>query len=182
MRKIHLAFIAMLFLVFNIKAYASATLRKQMIEYESKAKPTELDLDKLQINLSLIFSRYGNDFSQMDVETLKSYIADEKVYYLGKEGLANELNKIYISNYTPQTTPIDKELKSVLANLAKNCNVLSKITSKCLNERESLVFQAEYLKQKIEALDIAHSGLVYQINSQIVEDDMASRLKASRLN
>jgi hypothetical protein len=165
----------LLFAGFYLNAHAvDKTLRQQMVEYESKKSSAELNLDKLQIDMSLTYSTFENDFSNMDTDTLKSYLNSEKEYYLGKLDLTEDLNQIYSKNYVSRVEPIDTELKNVLNNLAKHCNLLSKITSKCLSPHESLVFQAEYLKQKIEALETLESSLVYKINSQIVEDDQQS--------
>lgn len=175
MKKI-LALVIGIIIFFNLNTFASTrdtkNLRQQMLEYESKKAPIEHELAKTQVKMYLVTSRYGESFSRMDEETLRAFIEIQKKYFLQKEQLAEELNHIYIPQYVPHKSSIDDELKSVLGKLAKQCNILSKITSRCLNKKEVLIFQAEYLKQRIEDLETTQTGLIYEINSIIVQDDV----------
>lgn len=177
MKKISALLMVVIVIVLSLRAFAQdqlnpEALRKQMIEFEAIKSPADVELAKLDIEMFLIASRFENDFANMDDEALRAFINNQKQYYLNKENLTNQLHRMYSPNFTvanPQS--IDKELAQVLNRVSKNCNIVNKITSKCLTDKEKLIFQAEYLKQKINALDAIETGLTYQIHSIIVEDD-----------
>jgi hypothetical protein len=171
-------FLLALFIFNPAKAYDPNpnVVRQQMVDFETTKNSVDYDLAKIEVQMVLLASPYGNDLYGMDSDSLKAYIANQKNYYSAKKSLSDRLSQIYLSQATIQKQSLDAELRQALKNLAKQCNILNKITSRCLNERETLIFESEYIKQKIAALDVVEAGLTSQINLLIVDNDKQKAL------
>lgn len=147
------------------------TISDRLADLEQSRKPLDIEMLKLEKQMEFIFAQYSDDPARMTDPVLNELIQVQKRYATGKQTIIDGLKLVYLPNYHSKQIPIDKLLDVAVQNASKNCRIFDKLASKCLDDREILVYQVHYLRLQIEGLNTTESSIANQINSVIAQEN-----------
>lgn len=153
---------------FNLK---SQTVEDRLADLDQSRKPLDRELLKLEKQMDFIFAQYSDDPTRMSDPVLNELIQVQKRYASGKQALIDGLKLVYLPKYQSKQIPIDQMLKIAIQNASKNCKIFDKLASKCLDDREILVYQVHYLRLQIEGLNTTEASIASQINGVIAQEN-----------
>lgn len=151
--------------------FKSQTVGERLADLEYNRKPLDLEMLKLERQMDFIFAQYSDDPARMSDPVLNELITVQKRYASGKQTIIDGLKLVYLPTYQSKQIPINKSLEAAVTNATKNCRMFDRLASKCLDEREILVYQVHYLRLKIEGLNTTEASVTSQINSLIAQEN-----------
>lgn len=149
----------------------SQTISDRLAAVEVARKSLDLEMIRLEKQMDFIFAEYGEDPARMNDVTLNELIRVQTHYAVGKQFIVENLKKVYLPSYQSKQIPVEKLLNQAIYNASKDCRLFDKLASKCLDEREILVFQVHYLKLQIEGLNTTEASVLSQINTLLREEN-----------
>ncbi len=170
-----LVFSSLLFLTLTFTVSTEARDIK-VVQTEWEFNDLDDDLFQRMENLDGIIeselNKYSYDFKLMSDEALKNIIESQKEYVDVLQELNASLNSIYFAK-SDALTPVsaEEEISNATREIIKKCGLLKKFTNNCLDRKERLLFQAEYLNEKILDLEIQKTTLLNGIQFQIEQQD-----------
>jgi hypothetical protein len=173
MKNVIVLTMALLFLILSTSSFASdnnyeGSFRSKMMAYNEMKKPWTVELEKNRAYLLKEKEKYGYNFALMNAETLDGFIEQQKDYLEIKEFLINQLAQIYFQKEKNNFKVEDSKLDAALGH---KCSVWEKIAYLCEKNQKALVYEAQYLNQKISEMDTLESSLTYAVAELIVEED-----------
>lgn len=174
MKKIAAVIMVILMLMISLNAFSADrlnfngnTIKEKFVSFEVTHHAVEVSLNRYENQLEYLYSQHGKEYSNMKDSVLKQLIDVQLNYASNMQTMVDGLKRVYFVNFTGHEEPIESKMNRAVLLATKNCKLIDKFASRCLDGYEALVFKAKYLELQIQELETLSESIESQINEEI---------------